>query len=205
MTKILILKNEELFNALEQMAACKFKNCILQHSDIEHESPVDADVVIGNSHDLSKINHRTAHFICLADENENIKHNNMLLGIKLIKKPYGLSEIVNEINGAISNNDLRNEVIKIGNFAFDNVARILERNGALVTLTEKESELICLLHQANGEVISRDEILKKVWGYEESVETHTVETHIYRIRQKLGKDNDFIGNLGSGYFIKENA
>lgn len=55
-------------------------------------------------------------------------------------------------------------------------------------LTEKEVEILRFLHEANGETVSRDELLQKVWAYAKDVETHTLETHIYRLRQKIEAD-----------------
>lgn len=57
-----------------------------------------------------------------------------------------------------------------------------------VRLTEKEVAILLHLHRAGGEVVSRKDLLSAVWEYAETVETHTLETHIYRLRQKIEKD-----------------
>ena len=61
-------------------------------------------------------------------------------------------------------------------------------DGEAVPLTEKEIEILAYLHAHNGQITSRETLLKSVWNYADSVETHTVETHIYRLRQKIEQD-----------------
>lgn len=122
-------------------------------------------------------------------------------GVILIKKPYMLKEVIDIINNtvaAIANN--RNN-LRIGNFEYDSSSRALIKDNVEIILTEKEAELIMLLYKAGNNIVSREEILREVWGYENDVDTHTIETHIYRIRQKLGKQDNFIGNSAAGYFI----
>ena len=57
-----------------------------------------------------------------------------------------------------------------------------------VRLTEKENELLQLLYKHSGQSVSREDMLKAIWGYVDGVETHTLETHIYRLRQKIEED-----------------
>lgn len=57
-----------------------------------------------------------------------------------------------------------------------------------VILTEKEKNILIALHKYAGEVVSRDYLLKNIWGYVDGLETHTLETHIYRLRQKIEKN-----------------
>ena len=59
------------------------------------------------------------------------------------------------------------------------------KSGKQVTLTEKECEVLAFLSKSDGEIVSREELLRSVWNYAEGVETHTLETHIYRLRKKI--------------------
>jgi len=68
---------------------------------------------------------------------------------------------------------------------FDPVLRSLGREGEVIALTEKESLLFAALWQATPEALSRDVLLKEIWSYDPDIETHTLETHIYRLRQKI--------------------
>ena len=78
----------------------------------------------------------------------------------------------------------------IGSFALDRVSGILtnQASGAQIRLTDKEKQILEYLYEADGEIIARQVLLDKVWDYAQGVETHTLETHIYRLRQKIEKD-----------------
>jgi DNA-binding response OmpR family regulator len=76
----------------------------------------------------------------------------------------------------------------IGPHLFTPAARILRRRGAEIALTEKECDILLALYDAGGKAVSRQDLLDQVWGYASTVETHTLETHIYRLRQKLEED-----------------
>ena len=66
---------------------------------------------------------------------------------------------------------------------------LVERStNQIIRLTEKEAEILQYLENSSSAVVSRDELLIEVWGYNSGVTTHTVETHIYRLRQKLEID-----------------
>lgn len=74
----------------------------------------------------------------------------------------------------------------IGNgWVFDARLRQLTRGGDPVLLTEKEAELLSALLMALPHATPRETLLRRVWAYETEIETHTLETHIYRLRQKL--------------------
>lgn len=64
----------------------------------------------------------------------------------------------------------------------------LSGNGEAVRLTDKEAGILSCLAQAKGAAVGRQELLDRVWAYAEGVETHTLETHIYRLRQKIEPD-----------------
>jgi DNA-binding response OmpR family regulator len=63
-----------------------------------------------------------------------------------------------------------------------------EKSGKVVTLTEKERHILLKLYERRGETVDRRELLGDIWGYAEGIETHTLETHIYRLRQKIEDD-----------------
>ena len=79
----------------------------------------------------------------------------------------------------------------------------VEVDGEEVPLTPKEFELIEILAENRGNVLSREELLRKIWGYNFDGETRTVDVHIRKLRQKLGDYADFIETVkGIGYCIK---
>jgi DNA-binding response OmpR family regulator len=60
--------------------------------------------------------------------------------------------------------------------------------GKKIRLTDKETNILKYLYRAGGKVVSREELLTEVWGYNAGVTTHTLETHVYRLRQKIEPD-----------------
>ena len=81
----------------------------------------------------------------------------------------------------------------------------MQLNDAKLKLTEKEINIILYLSKSDNSV-DIDELQKKVWSYQSEVETHTVETHIYRLRKKIFKifdDDQFIVSEKKGYLIRK--
>ncbi len=94
--------------------------------------------------------------------------------------------------------------IKINNYIIDLNSRQMLINNTGLKLTEKEINTIVYLSKANKPV-SIDELKENVWSYQSNIETHTVETHIYRLRKKIFNsfnDKDFIVSKKNGYQIK---
>ena len=94
--------------------------------------------------------------------------------------------------------------VKIKNYIIDLNSREIIKNDTKLRLTEKEINTISYLSKSN-KPISIDELQKKVWSYQYDIETHTVETHIYRLRKKIFNtfsDNEFIISKKNGYQIK---
>ena len=94
--------------------------------------------------------------------------------------------------------------VKIKNYTIDRNSREIILNNIRLKLTEKEINTISYLSKSN-EPVSIDELQKKVWSYQSNIETHTVETHIYRLRKKIlntFEDNKFIVSKKNGYQIK---
>ncbi len=80
------------------------------------------------------------------------------------------------------------------------------RNGDVIKLTEKEVSIIQYLYKIRGRIVSKNELLQEVWGYRPDVTTHTIETHIYRLRQKVEKDEpdaQLIITEEGGYILKK--
>lgn len=79
------------------------------------------------------------------------------------------------------------------------------RNAELIKLTEKEVSIIKYLYKSRDRIVSKNELLQEVWGYSPDVTTHTIETHIYRLRQKVEHDNpdaQMIITEEGGYLLK---
>ncbi len=94
--------------------------------------------------------------------------------------------------------------VKINNYTIDLNSREMFLKNLKLMLTEKEINTIQYIYKSNKPV-SIDELQEKVWSYQSDIETHTVETHIYRLRKKILKtfnDNKFIISVKNGYQIK---
>ena len=94
--------------------------------------------------------------------------------------------------------------VKIQNYIIDLNSRVMVLKSIKLKLTEKEINTITYLSKSNKPV-TVDELQKEVWSYQSDIETHTVETHIYRLRKKIINtfdDNEFIISRKNGYQIK---
>ena len=106
-------------------------------------------------------------------------------------------------NTIVKKNFSKNSSIKIKNYILDKNEKKLIKEESYVSLTEKEIQLLELFLSHNKPV-SKNVILDQVWKYSEDADTHTVETHIYRLRKKIKSkfsDEDFILNDKSGYLL----
>ena len=82
-----------------------------------------------------------------------------------------------------------NATFRIGTYVFRPGTKLLIRDDSRkVRLTEKETAILKYLYRAGPEVVNREVLLHEVWGYNEGVTTHTLETHVYRLRQKIERD-----------------
>ncbi|HXP98133.1 MAG TPA: response regulator transcription factor [Telmatospirillum sp.] len=119
-----------------------------------------------------------------------------------LAKPYRFSGLLQRLQEQLRAADGGGEM-PIGNFRLHPVARhLVDASGRRIHLTEKEAAILTYLHRAGSRVVPRDELLGEVWGYSSAVSTHTVETHIYRLRRKLvdesGEESP-LATTGGGY------
>ena len=88
----------------------------------------------------------------------------------------------------------------------DTLSREATWKGKLLTLTPREFELLAFMASRPGRVSTRDELLRKVWGYDYMGETRTVDVHIRRLRAKLGAKSNLIETvMGAGYKLTRQA
>jgi len=125
--------------------------------------------------------------------------------IKYIQKPFALNVFLNQMKSVL-------------NFVFSSDAGVLTFNGyelsplekeiknlktgEKVKLTEREIDMILYLYKRKSQPTSKTDFLQEVWGYNPDASTHTIETHIYRLRQKIEKDStwpDLISTENGGY------
>ncbi len=107
-----------------------------------------------------------------------------------VNKPFRFAVLLARIRAHLRQYELSEDAtFQIGTYLFYPSAKLLTASGGeKLRLTEKETAILQYLNRAKGTVISRDELLREVWGYNANVTTHTLETHIYRLRQKIETD-----------------
>ena len=137
--------------------------------------------------------------ICARNEKKIIKNCNNYLDL-----PATLKEINFVVENAAAKKKFnKNSSIEIKNYLLNKNEKKLSKLEEFIILTEKEVQLLELFLNSN-KPISKNKILSLVWKYSADVDTHTVETHIYRLRKKIaGKfmDENFILNNKDGYFL----
>ena len=107
-----------------------------------------------------------------------------------VTKPFRFGVLLARIRAHLrSHEQSEDAVFKIGPYSFRPSAKLLvDEQEKKVRLTEKETAILKYLYRAGAKVVGRDVLLAEVWGYNSGVTTHTLETHIYRLRQKIEKD-----------------
>ena len=112
-----------------------------------------------------------------------------------IAKPYKTRELVARIRAALRRSAAKQEVAGVDSFTLGRVVILPERHevrrdGKVVELTRKEFDLLFMLAENSGRVVSREQILDRVWGYDYVGDTKTLDVHIRRLRSKLEPDVD---------------
>lgn len=120
----------------------------------------------------------------------------MILGLDsgandYITKPFRLNVLLARLRAQLRQHELSEDaVFTIGPYTFRPSAKTLtdDSKRKKVRLTEKETAILKYLYRAGDKIIGRDVLLNEVWGYNSGVTTHTLETHVYRLRQKIERD-----------------
>lgn len=123
-----------------------------------------------------------------------------------IPKPFGMMELVARVKAVLRRTEPEQKLnqYQIGPVAVDIGKHTVTVEGRQVTLTFKEFELLSYLMENEGIVLTRDQLLSKIWGYDFDGETRTVDVHIRTLRQKLGLGGNYIETIrGVGYKMEE--
>jgi DNA-binding response OmpR family regulator len=105
-------------------------------------------------------------------------------------KPFRFAVLLARIRTQLRQHETSEDaVFTIGSYTFrPSMKLLLDPKGSKVRLTEKETSILRYLFRAGQQPVSRETLLQEVWGYNSGVTTHTLETNIYRLRQKIEKD-----------------
>jgi DNA-binding response OmpR family regulator len=108
-----------------------------------------------------------------------------------VSKPFNINVLIARIRAQIRSHQASEDaVFQLGPYEFRPGSKLLtDAAGKRLRLTEKETNILKYLMRSGEKSVSRDELLREVWGYRANVTTHTLETHIYRLRQKIEPDS----------------
>ena len=202
---ISVFNNQIFFEILSELK-------LFSKSNIKHyEDPVlckkDAEknnrlvVFFGDSFDKIKMNNFPSILITKTVKKRNNLHN---ISQEQLKMPFSIFDLEKKIILLIAKNEFRkNSLIHLNNYTIDKNERKIKKNNLELQLSEKEINFLILFSKIK-EPINRSLVLKNVWKYSDKSETHTVETHIHRLRKKIFNkfgDNNFIKNNEKGYYI----
>jgi DNA-binding response OmpR family regulator len=107
-----------------------------------------------------------------------------------VTKPFKFAVLLARIRAQLRQHEQSEDAtFVVGPYTFKPSQKLLiDGTGSKIRLTEKESAIIKYLYRADRKVVTRDTLLEEVWGYNSGVTTHTLETHVYRLRQKIERD-----------------
>ena len=131
------------------------------------------------------------------------KHENNIKNCNVLSVPSKIDKILEQINIWFLGSKFSSQSkIKIGDYFLNLNSRQISKTGNILNLTEKETELILFIK--TNKFVTLKDLEKKVWKHSSELETHTVETHVYRLRKKFlksFKDEKFIKHDKKGYYL----
>ncbi len=179
-----------------------YKFTSLYHILEELDLDLNFKIIFADSENslFDKIN-KLNNYLILSDK----KYVNISNHFILDNLPINIFKLVEKINIEFLKLKFNSQSeVKVNNYIIDLNSRMMSINNTDLKLTEKEIDTIIYLSKSNKPV-SIDELQKEVWSYQSDIETHTVETHIYRLRKKILNsfgDKEFIISKKNGYKIK---
>ena len=195
-----LIGEKKLFDTLTEII-----DQINNHVDIKFEilfydkhSEVSNSIIVADKFALKFFENNNIRKIYLVDNTKDLKANSQIKSeIILISMPFHVNELFERVSNDIQQ-ELKNKksIINFTTFSYDFNSRSLFDSKNSLRFTEKENEIFsCLLNYKNKPV-SKKQLLKDIWQYDDQIDTHTLETHIYSLRKKLES------TLGLGNFLK---
>jgi DNA-binding response OmpR family regulator len=205
---ISILKNKIFFKVVSELKLFTQPKFYEDLSLCIDESNKNNQIIIfflteKNIKDFNQIIKKNLPLIVIAKTNDlqNVESGDLVIKLNL---PFTIDDFKKKIvrlNAKVIFQ--KSSLIKLNDYIINKNERVIKKNNKELQLTEKEINFLILFSKSK-EPVSRTFVLKNIWNYSSESETHTVETHIHRLRKKiLGKfgDNNFIKNNTRGYYI----
>ena len=194
-----IINELKLFSEFKVKFYDDFNLCL--KDSIRHEQLTILFVDKKNNDNYLKIKNSPIILIGKSFKKKDFTTNNL---IEYLEMPFSILELKKKIILLNARHKFKKRsLINLGEYIIDKNERKIKKEDLELQLTEKEINFLILFSQ-NKEPVSRDYVLKNVWNYSPESDTHTVETHIHRLRKKIlnkFEDNNFIKNNEKGYFI----
>ena len=198
----------EILKELEYFSKYKIESYKETDEFIEDNKAVNDKLIIYfcrifNEGDYEKIKRKKLPIILIVTPN-NLKKKSHYLFEEKINIPIKILELEKKIISLVAKHQYKkSSIISLSNYIIDKNERKIKRENKELQLTEREIDFLILFTQ-NKEPLTRNFILKSVWHYSSETDTHTIETHIHRLRKKILEkfgDNNFIKNNEKGYYI----
>ncbi len=198
------------------MAGGEFEVEVLDHiSDIQSplmstistviallDDPDDLDILVNDNQNFPPT------ILILSDEQKAQLSNKELdeFGFVCFIKPFSYQEVLIQLQGIVTRYEIKQQVtFKLDEIVIDPSSLTLtNESGEAVRMTQKEFELLYILYKARGKTLSREYLLREVWGYKKDIITNTLDTHIHWLRQKIEADSanpQIIVTVDGGYQI----
>ena len=166
----------------------------------EIKEKLNFKIIKSNKHELNQIKFdKYSNYLIIASK----KHNDLDHCLVLDKAPVKLEKVIELININFLKNKFSDQSnLKVGKYRLDLNSRKIILDNKNLSLTERETNLIIFIYQQGN--VGIKELQEKVWDYSNDLETHTVETHIYRLRKKMKdkfNNEKFILYDNNGYYI----
>ena len=209
-TVISILKNKTIFEILSELKLFfkfkfKFYNDL---SSFKNEFQKNTEIIIlhlteENLEDYNYVINNNLPLIVIS-KNLHLKNIESADLVERLISPFTILDLKKKITLLVAKNIFhKSSLIKLNDYIIDKNKRNIKKNNQELQLTEKEINFLILFSNSD-QPISRNFVLKNIWHYSSESETHTVETHIHRLRKKILEkfnDNNFIKNNNEGYYI----
>lgn len=208
MPNILLLSdNKDLAEDLSEQISLYADDFTVLNEDDENAAidMIILDEKAGELAGIRKEHQRTPVILLQKADDESVENNVMN---SVVFKPFSLEKLLNQIRSGINILDNSSEgYLNFNKYIVRPLKKDIynQRNKEVVKLTEKEVAIIKYLYKCRDRIVTKNELLQEVWGYNPDASTHTIETHIYRLRQKVeheDPDAQLILTEDGGYKLK---